>query len=211
MKAFKEAFQQEHLVLSLGLGLFIFLAGSQSLTTAWMMSLALWINVLLSTSILFVIRRYLTEDYKWIFIWLVSGSVATMVTMLAQAFVPGWVVGIELYLPFIALSGVILARVESVVLIELKYQTIVLNALGSGLGFALLIIPMGIMVEVLGQGTLSFASPMLNGHLSPWFEWTILPEAYRIPIFEGSLGAIGILIVAALWIALVRQIRGQRL
>ncbi|MEY3692505.1 MAG: hypothetical protein RLZZ388_676, partial [Bacillota bacterium] len=48
MKAFKQAFQQQHLVLSLGLGLFILLAGGISLTSAFMMSIALFLNLFLS-------------------------------------------------------------------------------------------------------------------------------------------------------------------
>ena len=53
MKAFKDAYQEQHLILSLGLGLFILLAGGQSLTSAWMMTLALFFNLLLSSTILY--------------------------------------------------------------------------------------------------------------------------------------------------------------
>jgi Na+-translocating ferredoxin:NAD+ oxidoreductase RnfE subunit len=206
MKAFKEAFQQQHLILSLGLGLFIFLAGGQSLTSAWMMTLALFFNLFLSSVILYFLKRYFTEDNKWILIMVVMASVATWFQMLSIAYLPGWVQGIEVYLPFIAISGLILARVETVVQTE-SLPIIFFHMLGSVVGFAMLVLPIGLLSDGLGLGVITFASPSGQG---PLFSMTILDVAYRMPIFFGPQGAIGVLILAALWIALVRQLRGKQ-
>jgi Na+-translocating ferredoxin:NAD+ oxidoreductase RnfE subunit len=206
MKAFKEAYQQQHLILSLGLGLFIFLAGGQSFTSAWMMTLALFFNLLVSTTILYYLKKYFTEDNKWLLIMLVMASVATWFQMLAVAFLPGWVVGIEAYLPFIAISGLILARVETVVQTE-SLKNIFFHGLGSVVGFAMLVLPIGLLSDVLGLGVITFASPSGQG---PLFSITILDVAYRMPIFLGPQGAIGVLILAALWIAFVRNLRGKQ-
>ena len=206
MKAFKDAYQQQHLILSLGLGLFIFLAGGQSLTSAWMMTLALLFNLSFSSIILYYLKKYFTEDNKWLLIMLVMASVATWFQMLAVAFLPGWVVGIEVYLPFIAISGLILARIETVVQTE-TLPNIVYHVLGSVVGFAWLVLPIGFLSDVLGLGVITFASPSGNG---PLFAVTILAPAYRIPIFLGPQGAIGILVLAALWIAFIRNLRGKQ-
>jgi len=206
MKAFKDAYQQQHLILSLGLGLFIFLAGGQSLTSAWMMTLALLFNLSFSSIILYYLKKYFTEDNKWLLIMLVMASVATWFQMLAVAFLPGWVVGIEVYLPFIAISGLILARIETVVQTE-TLPNIVYHVLGSVVGFAWLVLPIGFVSDVLGLGVITFASPTGTG---PLFAVTILAPAYRIPIFLGPQGAIGILVLAALWIAFIRNLRGKQ-
>ena len=206
MKAFKDAYQQQHLILSLGLGLFIFLAGGQSLTSAWMMTLALLFNLSFSSIILYYLKKYFTEDNKWLLIMLVMASVATWFQMLAVAFLPGWVVGIEVYLPFIAISGLILARIETVVQTE-TLPNIFYHVLGSVVGFASLVLPIGFLSDVLGLGVITFASPSGNG---PLFAVTILAPAYRIPIFLGPQGAIGILVLAALWIAFIRNLRGKQ-
>jgi Na+-translocating ferredoxin:NAD+ oxidoreductase RnfE subunit len=206
MKAFKDAYQQQHLILSLGLGLFIFLAGGQSLTSAWMMTLALFFNLLLSSTILYFLKKYFTEDNKWLLIMLVMASVATWFQMLAVAFLPGWVVGIELYLPFIAISGLILARVETVVQTE-TLPNICFHVLGSVLGFAMLVLPIGFLADVLGLGVFTFASPTGTG---PLFAITMVAPAYRMPIFLGPQGAIGLLILAALWIALIQNFRRKQ-
>jgi Na+-translocating ferredoxin:NAD+ oxidoreductase RnfE subunit len=206
MKAFKDAYQQQHLILSLGLGLFIFLAGGQSLTSAWMMTLALLFNLSFSSVILYYLKKYFTEDNKWLLIMLVMASVATWFQMLAVAFLPGWVVGIEVYLPFIAISGLILARIETVVQTE-TLPNIVYHVLGSVVGFAWLVLPIGFLSDVLGLGVITFASPTGTG---PLFAVTILAPAYRIPIFLGPQGAIGILVLAALWIAFIRNLRGKQ-
>jgi Na+-translocating ferredoxin:NAD+ oxidoreductase RnfE subunit len=206
MKAFKDAYQQQHLILSLGLGLFIFLAGGQSLTSAWMMTLALLFNLSFSSIILYYLKKYFTEDNKWLLIMLVMASVATWFQMLAVAFLPGWVFGIEVYLPFIAISGLILARIETVVQTE-TLPNIVYHVLGSVVGFAWLVLPIGFLSDVLGLGVITFASPTGTG---PLFAVTILAPAYRIPIFLGPQGAIGILVLAALWIAFIRNLRGKQ-
>jgi Na+-translocating ferredoxin:NAD+ oxidoreductase RnfE subunit len=206
MKAFKDAYQQQHLILSLGLGLFIFLAGGQSLTSAWMMTLALFFNLLLSSTILYFLKKHFTEDNKWLLIMLVMASVATWFQMLAVAFLPGWVVGIELYLPFIAISGLILARVETVVQTE-TLPNIFFHVLGSVLGFATLVLPIGFLSDVLGLGVFTFASPTGT---EPLFAITMLAPAYRMPIFLGPQGAIGLLILAALWLAFVNNLRRKQ-
>ena len=206
MKAFKDAYQQQHLILSLGLGLFIFLAGGQSLTSAWMMTLALLFNLSFSSIILYYLKKYFTEDNKWLLIMLVMASVATWFQMLAVAFLPGWVVGIEVYLPFIAISGLILARIETVVQTE-TLPNIFYHVLGSVVGFAWLVLPIGFLSDVLGLGVITFASPTGTG---PLFAVTILAPAYRMPIFLGPQGAIGILVLAALWIAFIRNLRGKQ-
>lgn len=206
MKAFKDAYQQQHLILSLGLGLFILLAGGQSLTSAWMMTLALFFNLLLSSIMLYFLKKYFTEDNKWVLIMLVMASVATWFHMLAKAFLPGWIVGIDVYLPFIAISGLILARVETVVQTE-TLPHIFFHGLGSVLGFAMLVLPIGFLSDLLGLGVITFASPTGSG---PLIEIIVIDSAYRMPIFLGPQGAIGMLILAALWIAFVRNLRGKQ-
>jgi Na+-translocating ferredoxin:NAD+ oxidoreductase RnfE subunit len=171
-----------------------------------MMTLALFFNLLLSSTILYYLKKYFTEDNKWLLIMLVMASVATWFQMLAVAFLPGWVVGIEAYLPFIAISGLILARVETVVQTE-SLKNIFFHGLGSVVGFAMLVLPIGLLSDVFGLGVITFASPSGQG---PLFSITILDVAYRMPIFLGPQGAIGVLILAALWIAFVRNLRGKQ-
>ncbi|MEY3609905.1 MAG: hypothetical protein RLZZ264_426 [Bacillota bacterium] len=206
MKAFKQAFQQQHLVLSLGLGLFILLAGSMSLTSAWMMSIALLLNLFLSTSILYLLRKQFQEDNKWILIMIVMASVGTLIQMLAVAYLPGWVQGMEVILPFIAISGLILARVETVVVTD-RYRDVLLNTLGSVVGFAALVLPIGIFSDVLGLGMIQFANPINNTML---FSIEVLDSIYRLPIFQGNQGAIGLLLLAGLWIAFIQRLRGTQ-
>lgn len=206
MKAFKQAFQQQHLVLSLGLGLFILLAGGISLTSAFMMSIALFLNLFLSTSILYLLRKQFQEDNKWILIMIVMATVGTLIQMLAVAYLPGWVEGIEVILPFIAISGLILARVETVVMTD-GYQDVLLNTLGSVVGFVGLVLPIGFFSDLLGLGLIQFANPINNRML---FSIEVLDASYRMPIFQGSQGAIGLLLLAALWIAFIQRLRGTQ-
>ena len=206
MNGFKQAFQQNHLILSLGLGLFLVLAGSTSLTSAWMMTLALLLNLFLVTTILYFLRTWLTPENRWLVIMIVMSTIATMVQMLSMAFLPTWVEGLSNVLPLIAVSGIILARVDTVVMSE-SYRNIILDTLGSVLGFAMVILPIGFFADFLGLGVFQFASPVNDVML---WSITLLPESLRLPIFTGGNAAIGILLLASLWIALLRRIGGNR-
>ena len=204
--SFRNAFTEQHLILSLGLGLFILLAGGQSLTSAWMMTWVLFANLFLSTSILFLLRSQIQEENQWIIILFVMGSVATWVQMMAVAFLPGWVMGLEDYLPLIAISGLILARVETVVKTD-TYGDLFMNTLGSVLGFAFLVLPIGFFADLIGQGVIAFASPFVNPEPSMLWSIQVLNETFIIPIFQGVYAPIGMFLLASLWLALMRWIR----
>jgi hypothetical protein len=55
---------------------------------------------------------------------------------------------------------------------------------------------------------IQFANPSTIS--SMLFSVEVLDVPYRMPIFQGSDGAIGLLLLAALWIAMVQQLRGTK-
>jgi Na+-translocating ferredoxin:NAD+ oxidoreductase RnfE subunit len=206
-KIFKQTLRDQHLILSLGLGLFVLLAGGGSLTSALLMTLALFLNLWLTTSILFFIKRWLSQETKFIVILIVMASVGTLVQMLAVAFLPGWVKGLEVYLPLLAISGLILARVETTVQTG-TLRDVWMDTLGSTLSFAMLVIPIGLLADGLGFGVIQLATFAVGTPQPMLFQFTILPFESTIPFFTGSYGAIGMLILAALWLAFIQRLRG---
>lgn len=206
---FKQTFRDQHLILSLGLGLFVLLAGGGSLTSALMMTLALFLNLIITTSVIFFLKKWLSQETKFIIILIVMASVGTLVQMLAVAFLPGWVKGLELYLPLLAISGLILARVETIVQTG-TFGDILIDTFGSTLSFALLVIPIGLLADVLGLGVFQLATFATGTPQPMWFSLTILSADARMPFFTGQYGAIGILILAALWMAFVQRLRGGK-
>jgi Na+-translocating ferredoxin:NAD+ oxidoreductase RnfE subunit len=206
--AFKSAYQQQHVILSLGLGLFILLAGGGSLTRALMMTLAFAVNLGISSTIMFGLRKHLQAESKFIVSLIVMASVAIWFQRLAITFLPGWVQGMETYLLLIAISGLIIARVETVALTS-SYKETILDALGTVLGFASLVIPLGILIDLLGQGVMQLHTMTLTSQPTFIVSWNLLPLSLTLPIFQGTRGAIGVLLVAALWLALVQRLRGR--
>jgi Na+-translocating ferredoxin:NAD+ oxidoreductase RnfE subunit len=207
--AFLSAFRHEHLILSLGLGLFIFLAGAGSLTRAMMMTVALAANLFLSTLVMYGIKKWLTQETKFIVTLIVMATIATIVQLLSVTFLPGWVRGIEIYLPLIAVSGMMLARIETVVQTG-QLKDVLFDTLGSILSFAFLVVPLGILADLFGLGVFQLASFQIGEPQPYWFSFTLLPENLRLPIFTGTYGAIGLLILAALWLALVQRFRRKQ-
>jgi Na+-transporting NADH:ubiquinone oxidoreductase subunit NqrD len=88
-----------------------------------------------------------------------------------------------------------------------SYRNILLDTLGSVLGFAMVILPIGFFADFLGLGVFQFASPVNDAMV---WSITLLPESLRLPIFTGGNAAIGVLLLASLWIALLRRIGGNQ-
>jgi Na+-translocating ferredoxin:NAD+ oxidoreductase RnfE subunit len=207
-QAFKSAYQEQHIILSLGLGIFILLAGGGSLTASIMMTLAFAANLILTSSVMFFIRRHLNVESKFILSLIIMATVSLWIQRLAITFLPGWVQGLEMYLPLLAISGLIAARVETVALTS-SYKETIFDALGTLVGFASLVIPLGLLVDLLGLGVVQLHTVSLSSQPTYLWSWQLLSSPWLIPIFQGSRGGIGMLLIASLWIALVQRFRGR--
>lgn len=141
-------------------GLCPLLALSASLREAVLISAALAV-VLLATNLTVSLLRSLISARRRLAVYLV---IATLYTALAQAAIHSlWhdmAMRLGIFLPLLALNEIVLGRAGAFA----RHQTAghsAMDALGTGLGFAGMIIAVSIFRELLGQGTL-WGSPLLG-------------------------------------------------
>lgn len=210
MKLFLNAMIKYNVVVYSGLGLFFVLAGQQSFANALGLSIAFLLNLLMSPLIIFGVSRFMDEDIKFLSYLIIFSSVAAVISMLMQLFFPVWIEGIELYLPLIAISGVLQYRSE-LIQPNTRLLDILLENIGTAFGFILFILPLSILSEWLGTGGLHL--PALIDSTQVLFAFTILPSDVRLGIFTGPYGSIGSLILVGLVLALIKYgqiVRGKR-
>ena len=207
MKLFLNAVFSNHVIVYSGLGLFLLLAGSQSLTLALGMSLAFILNVTISPMIVFVLKKWIQPEIKFIAYLIIFATVSTMISMMMSALTPVWIEGLALYLPLIALSGVSQYRTE-MIQPSTKISSYMIENVGIGVGFAMMIIILGMTTEVLGTGIISLKTFTMTNESILSIE--LLNENFISGVFSGSLSYIGSLLLFGLVIALIQSASSKR-
>ena len=210
MKAMIQAIFSNNVILVSGLGLFLLLAGSQTLTLAVGMSIAFIANLILAPMIVFFAKSMIQQEIKLMAYLMIFATVSTFVTMVMMAIFPVWVEGLSLYLPLMALSGVFQYRTE-MIQPSTKLSSYMLENVGVGLGFAIIILPLGLLTELLGSGVIALQT--ITDTSVYIFYVQVFEDAYINGIFSGSLRYIGSLLLFALLIALfkgIKYLKGNR-
>lgn len=207
MKLFLNAVFSNHVIVYSGLGLFLLLAGSQTFTLALGMSIAFILNITISSMIVYIVKKSIQQEIKFIAYLIIFATVSTMITMMMSALMPVWIEGISLYLPLIALSGVSQYRTE-MIQPSTKLGSYMIENVGIGVGFSMMIIILGMTTEVLGTGIISLNTfTMTNESI---FSIELLQENYTSGVFVGSFSYIGILLLFGLVIAFIQRVNMKR-
>ncbi len=207
MTSFFKHIQKNYLLLLSGLGMFSLLAGSVTLTVALGMSIAVLLHLVISSLVIFWLRPFIRLEIRFMAHLIIIATVATAISQLMAAFMPIWIQGIEIFIPLLALNGMVLYQLD--VHEQAKHTGhVFLHALALSISFLLLIVPLGILSELLGQGVIQLRF-FTDSDLT-FFAVTLIPEDYRIGIFTGPYGYLGSLIILGLFIAFVQTIRIRR-
>jgi Na+-translocating ferredoxin:NAD+ oxidoreductase RnfE subunit len=207
MTSFIKHIQKNYLLLLSGLGMFSLLAGSVTLTVALGMSIAVLLHLVISSLLIFWLRRLIHLDIRFITHLIIIATVATAISLFMSAFMPVWIQGIEMFIPLLALNGMVLYQLD--LHEQVKHtKDVFIHALALSMSFLLLIVPLAIVSELLGQGVIQLRS--FTDTDVTFFILNLIPEDYRIGIFTGPYGYLGSLIILGLFIAFVQTIRIRR-
>lgn len=155
---------KENPVLVLLLGLCPTLGTSTSAINGMSMGLATTAVLIFSNIIISMIKKAIPDKVRIPAFIMVIASLVTVVQMLMEAYVPDIYKVLGLYIPLIVVNCIVLGRAESFA----SKNSVVDSAcdgLGSGLGFTLALTILGIIREILGNGTV--------------FNITIVPEFWQ--------------------------------
>ena len=135
------------------LGVCAALAITNSLTNSLVMSAALTTVLVLSNATISLVRRLLPSSVRLIVQITVIASAVTVIDQFLQAYLPNAAARLTVYVSLIVTNCIVLGRAEACAMQE-RFGTSVLDALGNGLGYSLILVTVATVRELLGKGTL---------------------------------------------------------
>lgn len=165
------------------LGICSALAVTTSLTTAVTMSLALTVVLCLSSAVISLIRRHIPSVIRLIVQITIIASLVIVIDEILQAYAFEISRQLSIFVGLIVTNCLVLGRAEAFAMRNPVLPSI-LDGLGNGLGYSLILIIVGSVRELLGKGTLlnyTVFTPVADGG---WFEplglMQLAPSAFFI-------------------------------
>ena len=182
------------------LGLCPLLAVSSSVVNALGLAFASLFVVVGSNVIISSLRRWIPEFARLPVFVLVIATFTTLTTLILEAYAYDLYLKISLFVQIIVTNCMILGRAEAFASRQTVTRSL-MDALGTGVGFAIALILLGAVREVLGQGTLFADMELLLGEAAT--HWQISLRVSALPL---AVYAPGAFIIAGLLIALGKTV-----
>lgn len=143
---------KENPVFVLLLGLCPTLGTSTSAINGMSMGLATTAVLVFSNLIISCLKKFIPDKVRIPAFIMVIATLVTIVQMVMEAYVPDIYKVLGLFIPLIVVNCIVLGRAESFASKNTIFDS-VLDGIGSGLGFTLALTILGIIREVLGNGS----------------------------------------------------------
>jgi electron transport complex protein RnfE len=189
----KGVFSENPLILGMA-GLCPLLALSMSLREAALISSAL-LTVLLATNLTVSLLRPVIGTHYRLAIFITIAALYTALTQAAvQALWSGMVLRLGIFLPLLAVNEIILGRAGAFARHQSEGHSLV-DAVGMGIGFGVMMLTVGFLRELLGQGTL-WGVPVLG-------------EKWHAHLITGLALPFGAFLLVGVGLGLLERTRGH--
>ena len=155
-KDFLSAMFSHNPVFVLMLGLGPALAVTTKLTNGIALGVIVLLTTLLSNVVISALKSFIPAKIRLPFYLTVTGTFVSVIIIFIQTFWPFLANSLGIFLPLTAVNSVILERVE-VFACKRKISNTVLNSLGTGIGFMLVLILISFIREFFGTLQLDFS------------------------------------------------------
>ena len=135
------------------LGICSALAVTTSVATALTMSAALTAVIVMSAGIISLIRRHIPDAIRLIIQIVIIASLVIVIDQILQAYLPDISRKLSVFVSLITTNCLVLGRTESFSRLNPPVPAM-LDALGNGLGYSLVLIVIGAIRELFGAGSL---------------------------------------------------------
>ncbi|HVN67538.1 MAG TPA: electron transport complex subunit E [Candidatus Sulfotelmatobacter sp.] len=152
-KSFNQGIIKENPVLRLMIGLCPTLAVSNSATNALGMSVAVAFVLICSNWVVALIRKITPDEIRIPIFIIVISTFVTISDYVMQAYYPDLYAQLGVFVPLIVVNCIILGRAEAFAYRNPALNS-VLDGVGMSLGFALALVSIGVVREILGAGSL---------------------------------------------------------
>ena len=129
-----------------------------------------------SNIVISLMRKFIPAKIRIPAFIVVIATFVTMVGMLLKAYIPALDAALGLFIPLIVVNCLILARAESFASKNTPIDSAV-DGIGMGLGFTLALTSLGIVREILGNGTL-FGISLFGASYQPALLFILPPGAF---------------------------------
>jgi len=178
LKIFTNGFVRENPLLVLNIGLCSSLGVTTSIFNGLGMGMGMTFVLLMSEIVISIFRKHIPNAIRLPVFIIIIAAFTTIVQLVLQAYVQSLYDALGVFLPLIVVNCIIMGRVEA---FASKNNTgnSILDALGMGLGYTIVLVLISLVRELLGGGTLMAGTPL---------KITVIPEAYRIGILNSAPG-----------------------
>ncbi len=160
------------------LGLCPLLAVSNTATTALALGVAVIAVLSLSNLLISLVRKLLIQEIRIIIYVVIIAALVTCVQLLMEAYTPLLYQKLGLYIALIVTNCIIIGRAEMFAAKNSPLKSL-LDGLANGVGFTLVLLLLGIIRELIGQGTIFMGLDEFLGPIGNYF---------TIRLFEADKG-----------------------
>ncbi len=171
---------RENPIFMLMLGMCPTLAVTTAAVNGLGMGLSTTVVLMMSNLIISLLRRAIPDRVRMPAYIVIVASFVTIVQLLMQAFVRGLYVSLGIYIPLIVVNCIILGRAEAYASKNPVLASFA-DGIGMGLGFTVALTILGLVRELIGNGT--------------FFGLRVIPENFTVPILVLAPGAFFVLAI----------------
>ncbi len=183
------------------LGLCPLLAISNNVVNALSLGLATMLVMAASSGAVSAVRNFVPHEIRIPVFVLIIAALVTVIDLVMNAFVHPLYLVLGIFIPLITTNCIVLARADAFASKNHPLHGIV-DAFAMGLGLTLVLVVLGAIREIAGQGTLLSGIDLVFGEAAADFVLHVLPgyPGFLLAILPpGAFIALGLLIAAHNW------------
>lgn len=177
-KTFTKGLLIENPLLVLSIGLCSSLGVTTSVFNGFGMGISMTFVLLMSEIVISIFKKLIPQAIRLPVFIIIIAAFTTIVQMVLQAYVPALYSALGVFLPLIVVNCIIMGRVEAFAS-KNSIGDSVLDALGMGVGYTIVMVAISFIRELFGAGTLLAGTAL---------KIEIIPEVYRIGLLNSAPG-----------------------
>ena len=178
LQIFTNGFIKENPLLVLNIGLCSSLGVTTSIFNGIGMGIGMTFVLVMSEIVISLFRKFIPSAIRLPVFIIIIAAFTTIVHLVLQAYVESLYDALGVFLPLIVVNCIIMGRVEAFAS-KNNIGNSILDALGMGIGYTIVLVLISLIRELLGGGTLLAGTAL---------KIEVIPEAYRIGLFNSAPG-----------------------
>ena len=178
LQIFTNGFIKENPLLVLNIGLCSSLGVTTSIFNGIGMGIGMTFVLVMSEIVISLFRKFIPSAIRLPVFIIIIAAFTTIVQLVLQAYVESLYDALGVFLPLIVVNCIIMGRVEAFAS-KNNIGNSILDALGMGIGYTIVLVLISLIRELLGGGTLLAGTAL---------KIELIPEAYRIGLFNSAPG-----------------------